>query len=87
LVSITDQANEPAYPSAKAVMLARRKPIEVFDLEELGLEGPTVGEAAAKVAVRGIERVPARVGGEVLDAESDDVVAAFMSLLRANALI
>jgi electron transfer flavoprotein beta subunit len=87
LVSVTDKANEPAYPSAKAVMLARKKPVAVLDLEELEVDPAAVGPGAAKVTVMEIEPVPPRAGGQVLEADSDDVVAAFVSLLQANALI
>ncbi|MDR2567067.1 MAG: electron transfer flavoprotein subunit beta/FixA family protein [Bifidobacteriaceae bacterium] len=87
LVSVTDKANEPAYPSAKAVMLARKKPVEVLELEDLGVDSAAVGAGAAKAQVLGIEPVPPRAGGQVLDAESEDVVAAFVALLQANALI
>jgi electron transfer flavoprotein beta subunit len=87
LVSVTDKVGEPAYPSAKAVMLARKKPIELLELDDLGLDPATVGATAAKVEVTGIEAVPPRAGGQVLDAETDDVVAAFVALLQANALL
>ncbi|MDR2373586.1 MAG: electron transfer flavoprotein subunit beta/FixA family protein [Bifidobacteriaceae bacterium] len=87
LVSVDDKAGEPAYPSAKAVMLARKKPIDLLELADLGVDAAAVGAAAAKVTVVGIEPVPPRAGGQVLDAESDDVVAAFVELLQANALI
>jgi electron transfer flavoprotein beta subunit len=87
LVSITDQVGEPAYPSARAVMLARKKPIERLDLADLGLEPGQVGQAAARVVVDSLETVPPRAGGSVLQAETDDVVAAFVSLLQANSLV
>jgi electron transfer flavoprotein beta subunit len=87
LVSISDKAGEPAYPSARAVMLARKKPIEHLDLADLGLDASQVGQAAARVAVDSVELQPARVGGQVLDAATDDVVAAFVDLLKANSLI
>ncbi|MDR1394225.1 MAG: electron transfer flavoprotein subunit beta/FixA family protein [Bifidobacteriaceae bacterium] len=87
LVSLTDQAEQPTYPSAKAVMLARRKPVEVYDLADLGLAPSSVGCDAARVKVLGVEPAIRRVGGRLVDASSDDAVAALVALLRDNALI
>ncbi|MDR2381576.1 MAG: electron transfer flavoprotein subunit beta/FixA family protein [Bifidobacteriaceae bacterium] len=87
VVSVADSAGEPAYPSAKAVMLARRKPIDTLDLADLGVAASDVGAAGAKVGVAGIEAVPPRQAGATLDAETDDVIAAFVTLLQANSLL
>ncbi|MDR2378879.1 MAG: electron transfer flavoprotein subunit beta/FixA family protein [Bifidobacteriaceae bacterium] len=87
LVSVNDKTGEPAYPSAKAVMLARKKPVESLDLADIGVDPAAVGAGGAKVEVASITPAPARAGGQILDSESDDVVAAFVALLQANALI
>lgn len=46
LVSVTDQANQPRYPNFAAMRAARRKPLEVWDLGDLGL---TVAEPGISV--------------------------------------
>lgn len=38
LVSVTDQANEPRIPNFKSMMAAKKKPISVVDLDELGFD-------------------------------------------------
>lgn len=38
VVSVTDQINEPRYPSFKDLRAARSKPLDVWDLEQLGEE-------------------------------------------------
>lgn len=54
LVSVTDQANEPRYPNFAAMRAAKKKPLEVWDLAELGLErredASTLSHAEARPA-------------------------------------
>jgi electron transfer flavoprotein beta subunit len=87
LVSVTDKANEPAYPSAKAVMLARRKPIEELDLADLELDPAQVGAGAAKVAVGSVTPNPPRAGGRTIAADSPEAIGQFLDLLREAGLV
>lgn len=54
LVSVTDQANEPRYPNFAAMRAAKKKPLQVWDLAELGLErredASTLSHAEARPA-------------------------------------
>ena len=58
LVSVTDQANEPRYPNFAAMRAAKKKPIDFWDVSELGLQ---IAEPA--VAVVDDEARPAREAG------------------------
>ncbi|QHO90734.1 electron transfer flavoprotein subunit beta [Actinomyces sp. 432] len=58
LVSVTDQANEPRYPNFAAMRAARKKPVDTWDLEDLGLADVEAGIAVVDFAER-----PARQGG------------------------
>ena len=60
LVSVTDQANEPRYPNFKGIMAARKKPVEVLELADLGVDPTTVGDAGARTEVVDAARRPAR---------------------------
>ena len=60
LVSVTDQANEPRYPNFAAMRAARKKPVDTWDLADLGLEPRT-----AAVEVVGAEARPARQAGTI----------------------
>ena len=51
LLSVTDQANEPRYPNFKGIMAARKKPVEVLTLDDLGVEPAAVGSAGARTEV------------------------------------
>ncbi|MDR1825346.1 MAG: electron transfer flavoprotein subunit beta/FixA family protein [Bifidobacteriaceae bacterium] len=87
LVSVTDKANEPAYPSAKAVMLARRKPVDELDLADLGVDASLVGAGAARVAVGSVTPNPPRAGGRKIPADGPDAIGQFIGLLREAGLV
>ena len=60
LVSVTDQANEPRYPNFAAMRAARKKPVDTWDLADLGLQ-----PRSAAVEVVGAEARPARQAGTI----------------------
>src|SRR5436190_576081 len=51
LVSVTDQINDPRYPSFKGIMAAKKKPLTTWSLSDLGLDAGDVGLGAAWTAV------------------------------------
>jgi electron transfer flavoprotein beta subunit len=64
LVTVTAGANEPRYPTLKGIMQARQKPLDVLSLADLGLAAEDV---APTQEVVGVEPVPEKGGGEVLE--------------------
>ncbi|MFP5335613.1 MAG: electron transfer flavoprotein subunit beta/FixA family protein [Actinomycetes bacterium] len=66
LVSVTDQINEPRYPSFKGIMAAKKKPVETWSLADLGVDAGDVGLAAAWTSVLGFTARPPRSKGEVV---------------------
>jgi electron transfer flavoprotein beta subunit len=71
LVSVTDQINEPRYPSFKGIMAAKKKPLQTWSLADLGVEAGDVGLAAAWTAVDEITARPPRQAGQVVTDEGD----------------
>ena len=65
ILSVTDQANEVTYPNFRAIMAAKKKPIDEIDLDALGLGGGLVGAAGAGTRVTNAVERPAREAGEV----------------------
>ncbi|WNB84795.1 electron transfer flavoprotein subunit beta/FixA family protein [Cellulomonas sp. ATA003] len=51
LVSVTDQANSPRYPNFKGIMAARKKPLEVLALADVGVDPAAVGAAGARTRI------------------------------------
>lgn len=66
VVSVTDQSGEPAYPSFKSIMAARRKPVQTWSLADLGLDPATVGLGASRVVMHDAQRRPPRTAGTIV---------------------
>src|SRR5690625_851106 len=71
IVSVTDQINEPRYPSFKGIMAAKKKPVTSYTLADLGIAAEEVGVAAAWSMVREVSPRPPRMQGEVIIDEGD----------------
>jgi electron transfer flavoprotein beta subunit len=71
VVSVTDQINEPRYPSFKGIMAAKKKPVQTWGLADLGIEPGQVGLAAAWTTVEQVTARPAREQGQVVKDEGD----------------
>ncbi len=71
LVSVTDQINEPRYPSFKGIMAAKKKPMETWSLADLGVDAGEVGHAAAWTSVESFTARPPRAAGHVVPDEGE----------------
>ncbi|MEU4244542.1 electron transfer flavoprotein subunit beta/FixA family protein [Actinoplanes sp. NPDC026619] len=71
VLTVTDHINEPRYPSFKAIMAAKKKPVERIGLADLGIEPALVGLGGAWTAVESAQRRPARDSGEVVKDDGD----------------
>ena len=71
LVSVTDQINEPRYPSFKGIMAAKKKPVESWTLADLGIDPSQVGLDAAWTKVESFAARPPRSQGEIVPDEGD----------------
>lgn len=62
LVTVTDQANDPRYPNFAAIRAAKKKPLDMWDLQDLGLaDGVSSGVQMVQAAER-----PAREAGQIV---------------------
>ena len=71
IVSVTDQVGEVRYPSFRAIMAGKKKPVTTWTLADLGVEPSAVGLAGAATAVRAATANPPRTAGEVVVDEGD----------------
>jgi electron transfer flavoprotein beta subunit len=71
LISVTDQINEPRYPSFKGIMAAKKKPLQTWSLADLGLSADEVGLSAAWSVVEDITARPPRQAGQIVKDEGD----------------
>jgi electron transfer flavoprotein beta subunit len=81
LVSVTDQINEPRYPSFKGIMAAKKKPVETWGLADLGVDAAQVGLDAAWTKVESFAARPPRTQGTIVTDEGDggQKLAAFLA--------
>lgn len=66
VVSVTDQTDEARYPAFRAIMLAKKKPVETLTLADIGVDPASVGLAAAATRVVSVDPAPARTAGTVV---------------------
>ncbi len=71
VISVTDQINEPRYPSFKGIMAAKKKPVDRWSLADIGVDPADVGLSAAWSVVASTEARPPRSQGEVVIDEGD----------------
>lgn len=66
VLSVTDQINEPRYPSFKGIMAAKKKSVETWSLTDLGVDPSAVGLTASWTSVQEVAARPPRSHGEVV---------------------
>src|SRR5690625_2346326 len=71
VVSVTDQINEPRYPSFKGIMAAKKKPVDTWSVADLGVDADQVGLAGAWTAVVEVTKRPERSQGQVVSDDGD----------------
>jgi electron transfer flavoprotein beta subunit len=81
VVSVTDQSGEARYPSFKGIMAAKKKPVQKYDLDDLGIEADEVGLENAWTAVETVTARPARTKGTIVkdEGEGGKQLAAFLA--------
>lgn len=69
LISVTDQINEPRYPSFKGIMAAKKKPLEVLSLADLDVSADP--SAAPRTIMTTVSEKPPRAAGVKITDEGD----------------
>ena len=87
VLSVTDQTDEPRYPSFKGIMAAKKKPLETWSLVDLGISPDQVGLAAAASVVERVEARPPRSAGEIVADEGGNGAKALVDFLAAKRFI
>ena len=71
VISVTDQSGEARYPSFKGIMAAKKKPVQSYDLDDLGIDAEQVGLAGAWPTVQDVTARPARTAGTIVKDEGE----------------
>ncbi len=86
VVGVTDQANDPRYPSFAGIMAARKAAVDVWSLADLGVDPAAVGEAGARTRVLEATPRPARED-RVLLTDTGDAGVRLAAFLEENGLL
>ena len=84
VLSVSDQANEPRYPSFKGIMAAKKKPLETWSLADLELTPEQVGGSSAWTEVVEVTARPARTAGTIVTDEDGSGAAQLVEFLSTN---
>jgi electron transfer flavoprotein beta subunit len=84
VLSVSDQANEPRYPSFKGIMAAKKKPVQTWSLADLGISPEQVGAAAACTEVTEVTARPPRSAGTIVTDEDGSGAARLVEFLSTN---
>ncbi len=84
LVTAQQGLNEPRYPSLPGIMKAKKKPLEVLELDDLGLD-----EDDVQPKTKTIDRFlpPEKEAGKILEGEIEKQVSELVSLLQKEAKV
>jgi len=81
LLTIQTGINEPRYATLRAIKQAREKPLEVIDLEVLGLAGDVVA-AAGGARARALRHHEKGAGAEMLGGSAADVAGRIAEIVK-----
>ena len=88
VISVGDAINEPRYPSLKAIMGAKKKPLDSKSTGDVGIESDKVGEAGSQTQVLGINPPAEKQAGEIIeDEDTNETVEKIVAWLDERKLI
>jgi electron transfer flavoprotein beta subunit len=69
VISVGDAINEPRYPSLKAIMGAKKKPLDTVAIGDVGIEAERVGEHGSRVICGDFASPPQKAAGTIIEDE------------------
>ena len=88
VISVGDAINEPRYPSLKAIMGAKKKPLDAVGVGDVGIEADRVGEAGSKVVCGDFKAPPKKAAGEIIeDEDTNETVEKIIAWLDERKLL
>src|SRR3954471_9526116 len=88
VISVGDAINEPRYPSLKAIMGAKKKPLDTKAIADAGIEPDRVGEDGSRVACGNFHNPPEKEPGQIIeDEDTAETVEKIVAWLDERKLI
>ncbi len=88
VISVGDAINEPRYPSLKAIMGAKKKPLDTLAASDASIEADLVGEGGSRVQCGSFKAPPSKESGQIIeDEDTDETVEKIVAWLDERKLI
>src|SRR5918998_717343 len=88
VISVGDAINEPRYPSLKAIMGAKKKPLDTKATGDVEIDTSRVGTDGSRTQVLAINPPPEKQAGEIIeDEDTDETVQRIVSWLEERKLL
>jgi electron transfer flavoprotein beta subunit len=88
VISVGDAINEPRYPSLKAIMGAKKKPLDTLSVADAQIEPDKVGEVGSRTRVLAVSPPPQKQSGTIIeDEDTNETVQKIVAWLEERKLI
>jgi electron transfer flavoprotein beta subunit len=88
VISVGDAINEPRYPSLKAIMGAKKKPLDTLGISDAEIEASRVGEDGSRVQCGNFHDPPGKEPGQIIeDEDTNETVEKLVGWLEERKLI
>ncbi|HYM57436.1 MAG TPA: electron transfer flavoprotein subunit beta/FixA family protein [Solirubrobacteraceae bacterium] len=88
VISVGDAINEPRYPSLKAIMGAKKKPLETLATGDVGIEADRVGFDNARAHCTDFKAPPEKSAGQIIeDEDTNETVEKVVAWLDERKLL
>jgi electron transfer flavoprotein beta subunit len=88
VISVGDAINEPRYPSLKAIMGAKKKPLDSVTASDVEIDPSKVGGENSAAQWVGAKPPPAKAAGEIIeDEDTGETVEKIVAWLDERKLI
>src|SRR5207248_3427487 len=88
VISVGDAINEPRYPSLKAIMGAKKKPLDTDATGDVATEADRAGESGSRTTVLAVNPPPQKEAGEIIeDEDTNETVERIVAWLDERKLV
>src|SRR5689334_16602065 len=88
VISVGDAINEPRYPSLKAIMGAKKKPLDKLSAGDAEIDASRVGEDGSRTKVLALNPPPAKEKGTIIeDEDTNETVEKIVAWLDERKLL
>jgi electron transfer flavoprotein beta subunit len=88
VISVGDAINEPRYPSLKAIMGAKKKPLDTLSAADAEIDAGMVGADGSRVECGNFHDPPQKQTGQIIeDEDTDETVAQIVAWLEERKLL